>query len=86
MPAKPSPIVVHGKTYHSQQAAADDLNLSRQAIHMAKMQGRLDTVGLNPRGKSHGRRVTLDGKTYESIYQLARDVDLPYHRAREYFR
>jgi len=86
MPAEPNHISVRGKTYRSQQAAADDLNLTRQAIYMAKVQGRLNSVGLNPKGKNHGRRIVIGDKTYESIADYARESDMNYHTAREYFR
>jgi len=85
MPAIAKQVTIRGTTYPSQQAAADALKLTRQAIYMAKKQGRLESVGLNPKGKNHGKRVEIDGRVYESIYAAAKHNGIPYDTLREYY-
>lgn len=86
MPAAPKPVTIRGKTYRTHQEAADDLKLTRQAIYMAVKQDRLDTVGLKPNGKNHGRRVKFNGKVYKSIAECARANAVSYDKIRELFR
>jgi hypothetical protein len=82
----PKETQVRGVTYPSIQSAADALGVTRQAINMAAHQGRLNTVGLNPRGRSRGKRVELDGVAYKSMYQAAKQTGVPYDKIKEVFR
>lgn len=85
MPNHPKPVTIRGTTYPSIQAAADALGIGRDAVAFAIQRGRLDTVGLNPMGRTHGRRVTMDGVTYNSMMECARETGLSYDQVRRYF-
>ena len=84
MPKAPKETQVRGVTYPSIQAAADSLGVTREAIRRAAKRGRLDVVGLNPRGRNRGRRVTLDGVTYKSIHEASKQTGVPYDKLRSF--
>jgi hypothetical protein len=76
------PVTIRGTTYPSHAAAADALRITQQAIRFAVRYGRLETVGLNPRGKGHGFPITIDGVLYPSLYEASRKLDIPYESLR----
>lgn len=83
MPNHPKPITIRGITYRSKADAAKALGITREALRKAVADGRLETVGLNPRGKNHGREVRYNGKRYPSIAAAARAVGVSYPTMRE---
>lgn len=86
MPNTPKETVIRGVVYPSRQAAADALKLSPQAIGAAIREKRLDTVGLKPIGRSHGKRITFEGVEYRSIWQASKETGVPYSTLRECYR
>ena len=97
MPKDPIPITIRGITYPSRAEAAKALGITREALRRAINADRrainaerrainadkLETVGLNPRGKNHGREVHFNGKRYPSIAAAARAVGVSYPTMRE---
>ena len=80
------PITIRGVDYPSKTEAAKALGIGYEALRKAIVDGRLDTVGLNPRGRNHGRRVKIDGKTYGSIAEAARTIGVNYEALKGYYR
>ena len=72
------PVTIRGTTYPSHAAAADALSITQQAIRSAVRFGKLETVGLNPRGKGHGKPITIDGVLYKSLYEASHKLNIPY--------
>jgi len=86
MPNHRKPITIRGVDYPSKAAAAKALGITYESLRKAIVDGRLETVGLNPRGKKHGRRVRIDGKVYKSIAEAARATGVTYDSLREHYR
>jgi len=86
MPNHPKPITIRGITYRSKADAAKALGITYESLRKAVVDGRLDTVGLNPRGKNHGRKVHFNGKRYPSIAAAARATGVHYETMRDYVR
>ena len=78
MPKDPIPITIRGITYKSRSDAAKHLGITYEALRRAIKANKLETVGLNPRGKNHGRSVRYNGKRYPSIYAAARATGVSY--------
>jgi hypothetical protein len=72
------PVTIRNTLYPSHAAAANDLGITQQAIRFAVRYGRLETVGLNPRGRSHGKPIIIDGVLYKSLYEASRKLNIPY--------
>ena len=83
MPKDPIPITIRGVTYPSRAEAAKALGITYEALRRAINANKLDTVGLNPRGKNHGREVYFNGKRYPSIAAAARAAGVSYPTMRE---
>jgi len=83
MPKDPIPITIRGVTYPSRAEAAKALGITYEALRRAINANKLDTVGLNPRGKNHGREVRYNGKRYPSIAAAARAAGVSYPTMRE---
>ena len=83
MPRDPIPITIRGVTYPSRAEAAKALGITYEALRRAINANKLDTVGLNPRGKNHGREVHFNGKRYPSIAAAARAAGVSYPTMRE---
>lgn len=86
MPNHRKPITIRGVDYPSKAAAAKALGITYESLRKAIVDGRLETVGLNPKGKNHGRRVRIDGKVYKSIAEAARATGVTYDSLREHYR
>lgn len=86
MPKPKKPITIRGVDYPSKAAAARALGITYESLRKAIVDGRLETVGLNPKGKNHGRRVRIDGKVYKSIAEAARATGVTYDSLREHYR
>jgi len=86
MPKDPIPITIRGVTYPSRAEAAKALGITYEALRRAINANKLDTVGLNPRGKNHGRKVHFNGKRYPSIAAAARATGVHYETMRDYVR
>lgn len=86
MPNHRKPITIRGVDYPSKAAAAKALGITYESLRKAIVDGRLETVGLNPKGKNHGRRVRIDGKVYKSLAEAARATGVTYNSLREHYR
>lgn len=62
-------ITIRDKTYRNVKEAADAMGVTIQAIYKAKAKGKLDIVGLYPRGSIP---VLIRGKWYDSQSEAAR--------------
>jgi molybdenum-dependent DNA-binding transcriptional regulator ModE len=83
MPKPKKPITIRGVEYPSRAAAARALGITYESLRRAMQEDRLDTVGLKPRGKNHGRRVRVDGKRYPSIWAASKATGIPYGTLRD---
>lgn len=82
MPKPSKPVTIRGVNYPSISSAAEAVGVTHNAVTDAMRGGRLETVGLNPRGKNYGRRVVIDGKAYPSIYAAAREIGVDWHKVK----
>ena len=80
MKFEPVPTLVRGVLYPSQKAAAEALGVHYTTIHKALEDGRLDRVGLKPRGIGISKKVVIDGVEYRSIRQAAKATGLSKER------
>lgn len=78
-----TPITIRDKTYPSVKAAAEALGVSTDAIRKARAKDKLDTVGLNPRGRHHGLPVQLGKDVYASIPDAVEATGYSYWSLRE---
>ena len=63
----PKPLTVLGLFWPSQSAFARHRKVSKQAVYLAKLQGKLETVGLNK------KPCVYRGKEYPSQSEAARE-------------
>lgn len=76
MKLEPVPTMIRGVLYPSQGAAARALGVHYTTVQKAMEDGRLDGVGLNPRGRGLSMAVVIDGVEYPSIRQAAKATGL----------
>lgn len=82
MRGTPKPITIRGKTYPSKASAARALGITYKSLQKAVVAGRVQTVGIDPRGKNHGRQVEIDGRVYVSIAEASRATGVNYEKMR----
>lgn len=73
---QPTPTLIRGTLYPSMRAAAKALGLHESSIKFAMDNGRLETVGLNKKGRHIATPVTVNGITYRSTYAAAKALGL----------
>ena len=69
-------VTIRGVTYPSVPEAAKALGVTRHAVYNARVEGRLDTVGLGRPGGRPPKPVTYGGLTWPSISAMCRDLDI----------
>ena len=72
----PTPTLIRGTLYPSMRAAARALGLHESSVKQAMDAGRLDTVGLNPRGPRIAKALCINGVNYHSHYAAAKALGL----------
>lgn len=72
------PVTIRGKRYRSMTEAAKAIGVGMEAISRARKQRRLSKVGLTRAGRGRGLEVTLDGRTYPSVAEAARQTGISY--------
>jgi hypothetical protein len=71
----PAAVPIRGVLYPSVKVAAKALNVSVQAVYLARANGTLESCGLKPAKKIE---TVVDGVTYPSIQQAARSTGVSY--------
>lgn len=74
---EPVATLIRGVLYPSQGAAAIALGVSQASVFRAMEEGRLDTLGLHPRGPRAARRVCINGVWFPSQRKAAAHFGMP---------